>query len=102
MDRKIDAGNRLARYGRDILVMGPRSARMKIEGVPMRILAWVICFLAAAAPAATEAQVRLSGKVIDETKVAVSRTFVSLRPADAAVMPINSAWHTVSDPTGAF
>ena len=53
----------------------------------MRSLAWVIWFLAAAAPAASGAQVRLSGKVIDDTKVAVSRAFVSLQPAEPAVMP---------------
>ena len=61
--------------------------------------AWVGWIVLAAVPAAGTAQVRLSGRVVDETRVAVPRALISLQPQSPSGGPATQA---VSDQAGSF
>lgn len=64
--------------------------------------AWAGWIVLAAVPALGTAQVRLSGRVIDETRVAVPRVLISLQPQPSSPQPAGPAWQTASDQAGLF
>jgi hypothetical protein len=58
--------------------------------------------LLAALPAVGSAQVRLSGQVVDETRVAVPRVLLTLEPRTLSLSAPNISYQTISDPSGSF
>jgi Carboxypeptidase regulatory-like domain len=77
----------------------PPVLRWDQQGAPVGRCAWVGWIVLAAVPAAGTAQVRLSGRVVDETRVAVPRALISLQPQSSSAGPATQA---VSDQAGSF
>lgn len=64
--------------------------------------AWAGWIVLAAVPAVGTAQVRLSGRVIDETGVVVPRVLISLQQQLPSPQVANASWQAVSDQAGSF